>query len=135
MNEYLPAETIQWCHAKVLTLGVDLKKLEQADANSFGERTHVAVYLALREALRVHMLSGDLPHLQESVVPRGGYEATMERGGMLSRIVTLNSEWVEFVRSSGETANVPAPRPLPDGWEYVGDDGGDRGWSERTMGI
>lgn len=81
------------------------------------------------------MLSGDLPLLQESVVPRGGYEATLERGGMISRIVAANSEFQQVVRSSSVLDNAPDPQPLPRGWEYVGDNGIDRGWSIRQIGI
>jgi hypothetical protein len=119
----------------VKSLGVDLNTLEQADIDDQGNRAHVDVYLALRSCLQVHMQSGAHPILEESVVPRGGYEAAAARGGMMAATFQSNLEFEKFQEASRHTYGPVVYQTIPDGWEYVGDAGEDRGWMTRQLGI
>jgi len=67
------------------------------------------------------------------MVPKGGYEAAIARGGMMNNVFQSNLAFEQFVQSSGLTYGPQLPQALPAGWDYVGDAGEDRGWSEVSV--
>lgn len=68
IDEYLPQATLQWCKAVLHQLGY-LDEITGEDYFEDGERVHCHAYLELREAVRAHMHSGALPHLDELKTP------------------------------------------------------------------
>ena len=60
-----------------------------------GSRLHVHAYVQLRDLIRRHMRSGDMPLLEESEKPGSGYEWLENRGGYFSQLVVENARVVE----------------------------------------
>ena len=73
MDEYLPPVTKEWCHQKALELGYDLDTLKASDilTTGTGQRLHGPVYMDLREAIRLHIISGAEPILTCTETPTG----------------------------------------------------------------
>ena len=70
---------------------MDILKL--SDMGPDGKPLYVYVYYTLRTLLYNHFRTGIQPHLPESRVPHGGYEAVVARGGALYDLFFLNVEY------------------------------------------
>ncbi|KAJ5612056.1 hypothetical protein N7510_005250 [Penicillium lagena] len=69
-DEYLPAETLQWCRTQLYQLGFD--PLQPPARESYAQ-PYTHVYLELRQLVTNHIESGALPILVVSARPTGGY--------------------------------------------------------------
>jgi hypothetical protein len=67
IDEYLPKETFHWCQQKLNELG--FANLTMSDAFPDGDRHHCTAYIALRECVKAHISSEELPLLAESQPP------------------------------------------------------------------
>jgi hypothetical protein len=61
---------------------------------------YVYAYHALRTTIHDYIQASGV--LEESVIPRGGYVATITRGGTLSEVFKSNAEFQAQVVQSGE---------------------------------
>jgi hypothetical protein len=98
LDEYLPADTLQWCREQLLSYGIDLSSLSAGDIEfpneASGVRVHIRAYQLLRSLVRGHISTGSPPFLEEAVKPEGGYETVEEEGGLLSEVISANADFV-----------------------------------------
>jgi hypothetical protein len=71
INEFLPPITLDWCHQKLISYGMQPTDIRMGDRDGNGTRLYVNAYYALRSAIHAHMQSGELPILEESAKPYG----------------------------------------------------------------
>jgi hypothetical protein len=128
INEYLPKETLEWCHWKLLSYGVNMADIRMGDANGSGDRLHVEAYHMLRHAIHAHMASGQFPILGESHKPTGGYEGAIARDGVLKQVIMANAAYVQHVQSSGVPIQLPDVQDFAPQWPFLGDAPNDLGW-------
>lgn len=83
LNEYLPPDTLQFCHDVLQQHNMDLRTVNSKDALSDGNKVHRLAYLYLREGLRGHVASGRQPILMESPKP---YAEGFQPSGELIRL-------------------------------------------------
>ena len=74
IDEYLPRQTLSWCHVTLQKCGFDLQSITGAAVTQSGERVHQRAYLFLKDAATQYVASGVEPRLMECVKPRGAYE-------------------------------------------------------------
>ena len=67
MDEYLPMETLEWCHETLHSLGYGA--INGRQVYNSGERVHAAAYRQLRDAARAHIRTNRMPQLIESTRP------------------------------------------------------------------
>jgi hypothetical protein len=98
MDEYLPEETLAWCHKELALYGIGLKSLSAADIDqreeNAGARLHIRAYSHLRSIVRRHISTGAVPHLTMCPDLTGGYDRVAEFGGPLQEIIEQNAEFV-----------------------------------------
>jgi len=97
INKYLPPTTLDWCHQKLWSWGVDPANIQTGDRDGKGVRLHVNAYHALRSIIHAHMQSGVLPVLEESTKPTRGYKAAIARDGALKQVILSNVEYIKNV--------------------------------------
>jgi hypothetical protein len=132
IDEYLPQQTMDWCKQALMSQGINMDTLKLSDIGPDGKPLHVHAYYTLRTLLYNHIRTGSQPHLAESRIPYGGYEAAVARGGALHDLFFANAEYRTWLQNSGQTFLPQGHDEVP--WfGHVGDDGGDRGWSERPV--
>jgi len=133
IDEYLPQATIDWCKQALMSQGINMDTLKLSDMGPDNKPLHVHAYYTLRLLLYNHIRTGNEPRLTESRIPHGGYEAAVARGGALHDLFLSNVEYRDWLENTGQTFIPQGNDELP--WfGYVGDDGTDRGWSERPIG-
>ena len=98
MDDYLPRETLDWCHQELVSYGIDLDTLSAGDISfdrgAGSDRMHVQAYTYLRTIVRRHIESGNTPILSTCSKPEGGYEAVQAFGGTLQDIIESNADFV-----------------------------------------
>jgi hypothetical protein len=110
MDEYLPEETLQWCHCQLQNVGYDLSTLDGTETELDGSRRHRNTYMQLRLLVHAHIRSGMQPILLETPPPRNkAYEYYQEQNGALARLFQENRE--AFIQSSGEIEALQVPLP------------------------
>jgi hypothetical protein len=77
------------------------------------------------------MHSGELPILEESPVPHGGYEEAIARNGALKQVVLSNAEYIKSVQTGGVPFQLPIAQDYAPEWSFLGDAPDDMGWSTR----
>jgi hypothetical protein len=108
INEFLPRETLEWCHWKLMSYGVNMADIRMGDADGNGDRLHIQAYHQLRYAVRAHIASGQLPILGESEKPTGGYDTAIARNGVLKQVVLTNAEYVSNIQAG----RIPVQFPM-----------------------
>lgn len=100
MDEYVSPETYDWCKQQLHDLGIELETIDGGStiSPSSGEKAHVQAYQCLRDLVRRHLISGELPLLSELLKPHGRYDAIRAHGGMMADLLEANAE---FVRRDG----------------------------------
>ena len=68
MHEYLPSDTLQWCHDTLRQAGFNLP-IDGGEINPEGTKIHVIAYQFLCDTAANHISSGMEPMLSESVKP------------------------------------------------------------------
>jgi hypothetical protein len=133
INEYLPKETLAWCHSVLLSYGVDRSDIRMGDVNGNGDRLHVDAYHALRYAIHTHMASGQLPILMEAEKPTGGYEGAIARDGVLKQVIMANMEYIANIRSGRIPSQLLTFQEMAPDWQFLGDPPDDLGWANEPV--
>lgn len=68
IDEYLPAQIMEWCSNALLRLGFT-GEINGARTTDTGERIHRLSFIALRDEARLHVATGQAPALYESEKP------------------------------------------------------------------
>jgi hypothetical protein len=75
------------------------------------------------------MQSGELPILEESAKPTGGYEEAIARNGPLKEVILSNAEYIKNVRAGHIPVQLPIVEDFSSNWPQVGDPIEEVGWS------
>lgn len=68
LDEYLPLVTLEWCRVRLYQLGFTTE-IDGSETTENGDRVHKLAFIALRDALRHHVLTVAQPFLDESDKP------------------------------------------------------------------
>lgn len=73
IDEYLPNATMEWCRLKLVDIGFNQGRVSPTTfVQGSQKREHELAYVKLRREVQIHIDSGLIPDLEETLAPYGG---------------------------------------------------------------
>ena len=112
MMEYLPEHTLNWCNDALLSADIDPKLVNAGAMHTNQVKLHQHAYQTLRTLIRQHHQSQpEMPPLEHSSKPTGGYEHVEATSYVMRAIIQENAESSAAPRSSGEEGQAAYALP------------------------